>query len=104
MVHDGSVDDLTALDMLLLRCEEVRDLLAGHGLVVPRVIGWAGTGLDLPGPAEVAAELSGTTDLTAGDLARLDRELGELVGHEVVVVIQRAGEATVLPGEKVRYL
>lgn len=44
------------------------------------------------------------TDLTSGDLKRLDDQLSELVGVEVVVWAVRPGEAEVLPGAKVRYL
>lgn len=97
-------DGPTPLDWIMLRREDIKDLLAGYGMTNARVIGWAGAGKSFPAPAEIAVELSGHTDLTGGDLAKIDREVGTLVGIEVVVVVQRPGEGTVLPGEKIRYL
>ncbi|WP_029211917.1 MULTISPECIES: hypothetical protein [Arsenicicoccus] len=87
----------------MLRREEIKDLLAGYGMTTARVIGWAGAGKDLPGPAEIAVDINAPTDLTGGDLAKIDREVGALVGLEVVVVVQRPGEGTVLPGEKIKF-
>lgn len=79
-------------------------MLDAHGLANARVVGWAGAGKDLPGPAEIQADFALATDLTSGDLARLDRELSTIVGLEIVVWAVRPGEGKVLPGEKIRYL
>lgn len=96
--------DPTPLDWIMLRREDVKSVLDAHGLANARVIGWAGAGKDLPGPAEIQADLPQVTDLTSGDLARLDRELSAVVGLEIVVWAVRPGEGKVLPGEKIRYL
>lgn len=100
------MEDLTPLDRILLRANEVKALLAGHGLLNARVSGWAGAGKDFGPkvPAEIQVDLPEVTDLTTGDLARIDRELTALVGIEVVTWAVRPGEADVLPGEKIRYL
>ncbi|GAA1703893.1 hypothetical protein [Propioniferax innocua] len=92
------------LDWIMLRADDVKALLAGRGLGNARVIGWAGAGKDLPAAAEIAVDLPEVTDLTAGDLAALDREVSALVGLDVIVVPQRPGEREMLPGERVRYL
>jgi len=86
------MDALTPLDRIVLRANEVKGLLAGHGLHNARVVGWAGAGKDLGGPAEIQVDLPEVTDLTSGDMARLDRELTALVGIEIVTW-------AVLPGE-----
>ena len=98
--------DLTALDWIMLHADQARDLLASHGLQRPRVVGWAGAGSWAPSgvPAEIEVDLPEVTDLTGGDLARLGRELSELVGVEIVVWASPPGESRVLPGERVRYL
>lgn len=98
--------DLTPLDRIMLRANEVRALLAGHGLLNARVVGWAGAGKDFGPrvPAEIQVDLPDVTDLTSGDMTRLDRELTALVGIEIVTWAVRPGEAEVLPGEKIRYL
>ncbi len=98
------MDALTPLDRIVLRANEVKGLLAGHGLHNARVVGWAGAGKDLGGPAEIQVDLPEVTDLTSGDMARLDRELTALVGIEIVTWAVLPGEAEVLPGEKIRYL
>lgn len=92
------------LDWIMFRRDEVKAVLAGHGLNNARVVGWAGAAKDLGGPAEIQVDLPEVTDLTSGDLARLDHELSELVGVELVVWAVRPGEAQVLPGEKISYL
>ena len=78
----------------------------GHGLLNARVVGWAGAGKDFGPrvPAEIQVDLPEVTDLTAGDLARLDHVLSALVGVEVVTWAVRPGGADVLPGERVRCL
>lgn len=98
--------DLTPLDRIMLHASEVKAVLEGHGLLNARVVGWAGAGKDLGRtvPAEIQVDLPEVTDLTAGDLAKLDRALNALVGVRVVTWPIRPGEADVLPGEKVRYL
>lgn len=95
---------LVPLDWIMLRAGEIKLLLAGRGLGNARVIGWAAAGKDFPVTAEIAVDLPEVTDLTAGDVAALDREVGALVGLDVVVVPQRPGEREVLAGERVRYL
>ncbi|MDO4613961.1 MAG: hypothetical protein Q4B10_07895 [Actinomycetaceae bacterium] len=97
-------EGLVPLDWIMLRADDVKALLAGRGLRNPRVIGWAGAGKDFPVAAEIAVDLPEVTDLTAGDLAGLDREVSVLVGLDVVVVPQRPGERDLLPVERVRYL
>jgi len=94
--------DLTPLDRIMLRAKGVKALLAGHGLLNARVVGWAGAGKDFGPrvPAEIQVDLPEVTDLTSGDMARLDRELTALVGIEIVTWAARPGEADVLPGEK----
>ena len=92
------------LDWIMRRAGEIKALLAGRGLGNARVIGWAGAGKDFPVAAEIAVDLPEATDLTAGDLAALDREVSALVGLDVVVVPQRPGEHKILPGERVHYL
>ena len=94
----------TPLDWIMLRREDVKSVLDAHGLANARVVGWAGAGKDLPGPAEIQADLPQVTDLTSGDLARLGSELSTIVGLEIVVWAVRPGEGKVLPGEKIRYL
>ncbi|CEH05310.1 hypothetical protein [Propionibacterium freudenreichii] len=101
--HGGGAG-LVPLDWIMLRAGDVKALLVGRGLSNARVIGWAGAGKDFPVAAEIAVDLPEATDLTAGDLAVLDREVSSLVGLEVVVVPQRPGERDMLPGERVRYL
>ncbi len=96
--------DPTPLDWIMLRREDIKSVLDAHGLANARVVGWAGAGKDLPGPAEIQADLPQVTDLTSGDLARLDRKLSTIVGLEIVVWAVRPGEGKVLPGEKIRYL
>ena len=98
--------DLTALDWIMLRSDDVKSVLAAHGLHNARVVGWAGAGSWAPSgvPAEIQVDLPEVTDLTSGDLKRLDDQLSELVGVSVVVWAVRPGEAVVLPGEKIRYL
>ena len=106
MSDEGSVD-ITPLDRIMLHGAAVKALLDGHSLHNARVVGWAGAGKDYSDvgvPAEIQVDLPEVTDLTSGDLARLDRELSELVGIEVVVWAVRPGERRVLPGEKIRYL
>ena len=75
----------TLLDWIMLRRDEVKAVLAAHGLNNARVVCWAGAAKDLGGPAEIQVDLPEITDLTSGDLARLDHELSELVGVELVV-------------------
>lgn len=96
--------DLTPLDRIMLHAHEIKQALEGHGLHNARVIGWAGAGKDLPGPAEIQVDLPAITDLTAGDMFRLGRKFSELVGIEIHLGAERPGEAKVLPGEKIRYL
>lgn len=98
------MNEPTPLDWIMLRAAEVKQVLAGQGLLNARVIGWAGAGKALPGPAEIAVDLPPVTDLTAGDLAALDREPGALLGFDVVVVAEPPGQRRVLPGERIRYL
>lgn len=90
----------------MLRAVEVKAVLAGHGLHNARVVGWAGASKWMPAsvPAEIQVDLPEVTDLTSGDLKRLDDRLSALVGLNVVVWAVRPGEAEVLPGEKIRYL
>ncbi|MGJ3510130.1 hypothetical protein [Enemella sp. A6] len=98
--------DLTPIDRILLRAHEIKQVLDGHGLHNARVVGWAGAGHEgVPGvPAEIQVDLPEVTDLTSGDLARLDREISAMVGVEVVVWAERPGEARVLSGERIHYL
>lgn len=98
------MEHLTPLDWIILHAEEVKQRLGSRGLTNARVTGWAGAGKALPGPVEIAADLPPETDLTAGDVARLDRELETLLGFEVVVVAEQPGSRRVLPGERIRYL
>lgn len=100
------MDDLTALDWIMLRSDDVKRVLAGHGLHNARVVGWAGAGKWMPEsvPAEIQVDLPEVTDLMSGDLKRLDDQLSELVGVSIVVWAVRPGGAEVLPGEKIRYL
>lgn len=99
-------DGLTPLARIMLHANEVKALLSGHGLLNARVVGWAGAGKDFgPNvPAEIQVDLPEVTDLTSGDLARLDRELTALVGIEIVTWAVRPGDREVRQGEKVRYL
>lgn len=96
--------DLMPIDRIMLRALEIGKMLEGYGLHVPRVVGWAGAGKALPGPAEIQVDLPEVTDLTGGDLARLGHEISGLVGIEILVWAERPGEARVLPGERIRYL
>lgn len=98
--------DLTPLDWILLRRDEVKALLAGHGLYNSRVVGWAGAGQAATSgvPAEIEVDLPETTDLTGGDLARLGSELTALLGIAVLVWAVPVGENKILPGEMIRYL
>lgn len=96
--------EITPLDLILLRREEVSAHLNAHGLRNARVVGWAGARLDLPGPAEIEVDMPMVTDLTAGDLGRIGRDLTGLVGFEILVWPSPPGQRTILPGERVVYL
>ncbi len=98
--------ELTPLDWIMLRAAEVKAVLAGVGLHNARVVGWAGANMQAVAGvhAEIQVDLPPTTDLTSGDMKRIDDQLSELVGLPVVVWATRPGEAEVLPGEKIRYL
>lgn len=96
--------DLTAIDWIMLRREDVRRVLDARGLANARVVGWTGAGEELPGPAEIEVDLAQVTDLTSGDLARLGRELTTLVGVEIVVWAAVPGDGIVRSGEKIGYL
>ena len=100
------MSDLLALDRIMLRAVQVKAVLAGYGLHNARVVGWAGASKWMPAsvPAEIQVDLPEVTDLTGGDLKRLDDRLSALVGLNVVVWAVRPGEAEVLTGEKIRYL
>lgn len=55
--------DLRPLDWILLRRDDITAHLARFRLTNPRVVGWAGAGSNLPGPAEIQVDLPEVTDL-----------------------------------------
>lgn len=96
--------DFTAKDALLLYRERIVELLAAHGITRPRVAGLVAAGRPVPPgvPVELYVTMAGAHDWYSVDVKRIDSEIGELIGHPVLLVHRAGGgQDDGWPGEEV---
>lgn len=98
--------DFTAADVLLLYRERIVAMLAAHGMSAPRVAGLVGSGRPVPqgGAIELYVTVAGAHDWWSADMKRLGDEIGEMIGHPVLVIHRPEGREDLWPGEVIRPL
>lgn len=97
--------DWPAHEVLWLWRDQVRDHLHSRGFNEVRVAGLAAVNRSIPGvPIELYVGDLPSPDWAASDMARIDRELTDLLGLAVVVGVVPVGQECIAPGEAVKYL
>lgn len=82
--HEGL--EWPAHEMLWLWRDQIRDHLHRRGFSQVRVVGLAAINRSIPGvPIELYVGDIPSPDWAASDMAKVDRKLSDLLGHQVVI-------------------
>lgn len=98
--------DFPPLDLLYLYRDRLGDILAAHDLSHPRVVGLAASVQNVPEgiAVELLVDALEARQRPAVDLHRAAEQIGQLIGHQVLLVHCPPGQEALLPGEQMRSL